>query len=141
MPSSSRVGSCARSGRSPTPRSHPALRLWAATKGARHQRWYTANTRPLSLRLDDDAARPWFFWDEDLSVAEVKARLAGEDRVERLRLLGKLLREANDTEVWQFVTPQEVADALPELARALGTRRLPFWTFVIDRWRAYGLVR
>ena len=31
--------------------------------------------------------RPYFLWDEDLSIAEVKVRLRGEDEEERNRLL------------------------------------------------------
>lgn len=96
--------------------------------------------RPLTTDLSRDDARPWFLWDEDLSLAEFRARLAGDDPDERDRLLAKLLREANDTEVWRFVSPDDVARALPRLARRIGTRRLPFWEFLIGRWRADGLV-
>ena len=41
-------------------------------------------------------------------------------------MLGRLLREARDTDVWSFVGSQEVADALPLLGRHLGRRRA-FW--------------
>jgi hypothetical protein len=96
--------------------------------------------RPISLHLNDGAARPWFLWNEDLSVDEFRARLHGEDAAERDRLLALLLREANDAEVWQFVSPQQVADALPRLQRRLGVRRAPFWNFLIERWRRDGYV-
>lgn len=96
--------------------------------------------RPLSLGLDDGAARPWFLWNEDLSVDEFRARLAGDDADERDRLLALLLREANDREVWRFVRPQDVADALPRLQRRLGGRRAPFWNFLIEQWRRDGYV-
>lgn len=84
--------------------------------------------------------RPYFFWDEDTSIAELRATLAGSDAAERARLLGKMLREARDTDVWLFVTPNEVAAALPSLERHLGRRRA-FWEFIIGRWRALGLVQ
>lgn len=96
--------------------------------------------RPLSLDLDDGATRPWFLWSEDLSVDELRARLQGDDPEERDRLLALLLREANDREVWRFVRPQEVADALPRLQRRLGARRAPFWNFLIEHWRRDGYV-
>lgn len=95
---------------------------------------------PLTADLTRDDARPWFLWDEDLSLAEFRKRLGGDDAEERDRLLAKLLREANDAEVWQFVSPADVAAALPRLARRIGNRRLPFWEFLIGRWRADGLV-
>lgn len=96
--------------------------------------------RALSVDLADPDGRPYFLWDEDVSVAELRAALQpGRDERERLRLLGKLLREARDVEVWQFVTPAEVAAALPALGRRLGRRRR-FWEFLIDGWRSDGFL-
>jgi hypothetical protein len=97
--------------------------------------------RALSVDLSDPDGRPYFLWDEDVSVSELRAALSpGRDERERLRLLGKLLREARDVDVWRFVTPAEVADALPALGRRLGRRR-PFWEFLINGWRQDGLLR
>ena len=96
--------------------------------------------RPLTTDLAREDLRPYFFWDEDTSIAELRAAPVAEPREERLRLLGKMLREARDTDVWLFVRPQDVADLLPELGRHLGKRRR-FWEYVIERWRAHGFVR
>lgn len=96
--------------------------------------------RPLTSDLAQSDRRPYFLWDEDTSVAELRAALSGSDEADRLRLLGKMLREARDTDVWQFVTPDDVSRALPALTRHLGRRRR-FWEFVIGSWRALGLVR
>jgi hypothetical protein len=96
--------------------------------------------RPLTLDLSDPDARPYFFWDEDVSVAELRTALEpGRDQDRRLRLLGKLLREARDVDAWQFVTPAQVAAALPALGRRLGRRRR-FWEFLINGWREDGLL-
>ncbi len=96
--------------------------------------------RALSVDLSDADGRPYFLWDEDVSVAELRRALEpGRDEQRRLRLLGKLLREARDVDVWRFVTPSEVADALPALGRRLGRRR-PFWEFLINGWRQDGLL-
>lgn len=84
----------------------------------------------MTVDLDRSEARPYFLWDEDLSIAELK---------ERLRLLAKLLREARDIDVWHFVTPQDVAEVLPELAPRLGRRRR-FWEFLIHGWQQDGLL-
>jgi hypothetical protein len=51
-----------------------------------------------------------------------------------------MLREARDIDVWHFVAPDEVAEALPELGQHLGRRRR-FWDYLITGWRAHGLVR
>lgn len=89
------------------------------------------------LRRADE--RPYFLWDEELTVRELREALHGQDESERLRLLAKLLREARDDEVWQLVTPADVAAALPRVAHRLGRRRA-FWEFLIAGWRADGLL-
>lgn len=91
--------------------------------------------RPLTTDMRQGDRRPYFLWDEDLSIDELRARLRGGDEHERLRLLGKMLREARDLDVWEFVTPREVADALPRLGRRRG-----FWQFLIEGWRDDGLL-
>jgi hypothetical protein len=96
--------------------------------------------RALTLDLSQSTSRPYFLWDEDVSLAELRSALGGaRGEAERLRLLGKLLREARDQDVWSFVTPSDVAAALPQLGRRLG-RRGPFWKFLIAGWRDDGLL-
>jgi len=97
--------------------------------------------RALSVDMSDPNGRPYFLWDEDVSVAELRAAIMpGRGGQERLRLLGKLLREARDADVWRFVTPSEVAAALPLLGRRLGRRRR-FWEFLINGWCDDGLLQ
>lgn len=96
--------------------------------------------RPLSANLSDADARPYFLWDEDVTLGEFRDRLGSADPAQRLQALAKLLREARDSDVWQFVTPQDVADAMPRLGRKLG-RRQAFWSFLIDGWQRLGIVR
>lgn len=95
--------------------------------------------REITTDLSREGLRPYFLWDEDVSVAELRELLALETEPRRARMLAKMLREARDTDVWLFVTPQQVAEALPSLGRRLGRRRA-FWEFLIGRWRAEGLV-
>jgi len=95
--------------------------------------------RALTTDLTQEASRPYFLWDEDTSISELRAALSGSDTSERQRLLGKMLREARDCDVWLFVSPRDVAVALPGLDRHLGRRR-EFWHYLIGRWRAHGLV-
>lgn len=96
--------------------------------------------RPLTLDLSRRDLRPYFLWDEDISLGELRDRLRGPSPAERERLLAKLLREARDTDVWAFVTPEEVAAALPAVRGRLGRRRA-FWDFLIGGWRDDGLLR
>lgn len=93
----------------------------------------------LSTEIEDPTAIPYFLWDEPMSVAQLRERLCGASRPERVRLLGKILREARDTDVWEFTSPDEVRQLWPELYRHLGRRR-PFWEFLFERWRIEGFL-
>jgi hypothetical protein len=95
--------------------------------------------RALTTDLTREELRPYFLWDEDISIAELRARLHGEPGWERDRLFGKMLREARDLDVWAFVAPADVAEILPRLGRRLG-RRAAFWNFLIEGWRQDGLL-
>ena len=95
--------------------------------------------RPMTTDMTCGERRPYFFWDEDVSIDELTGILRGPDGAERRRLFGKMLREARDIDVWCFVSPDEVARALPLLGRRLGKRRA-FWEFLINGWREDGIV-
>jgi hypothetical protein len=93
----------------------------------------------LSTNLDDPAAIPYFLWDEPMTVAEFRQRLATASPPEQNRLLGKLLREARDTDVWKFTSPAEVWRKWPQIERHLGRRRA-FWEFLLGSWHKDGLI-
>ena len=97
--------------------------------------------RPLVLSddFDDPGAYPYFLWDAPMTVAELRHKLATLSEPERLRLLGKVLREAKDTDVWRFTTPQEVAAQFDRLRPHLGRRR-GFWDHLLRIWREAGLL-
>jgi hypothetical protein len=99
-----------------------------------------AMARAITTDMTQRNLRPYFLWDEDISIGELSDRLRGGDNWERTRLFGKMLREARDIDVWNFVTPKEVAEALPALGRRLGRRR-HFWEFLIHGWQDDGLLR
>jgi len=96
-------------------------------------------SRPLSSDLTDPDAVPYFLWDEPMTVSELRRRLESGSHAERTRLLAKILREARDTEVWMFTTPEEIERRWNELAPRLGRRR-PFWEFLLGEWRRHGLL-
>lgn len=93
----------------------------------------------LSTDLEDPEAIPYFLWDEPMTVAQLRERLATASLAERRRLLGKLLREARDTDVWRFTTPGDILADWEGIRRHLGRRR-GFWEYLFERWRAEGLV-
>ena len=74
-----------------------------------------------------------------MTVGDLKQKLASSSDEERIRLLGKILREARDTDVWIFTSPEEVVRLWPSLEPHLG-RRKGFWAFLIERWQDLGLI-
>ena len=88
----------------------------------------------LSLDLDDPTAVPYFLWDAPMTVGELRVRLRSAEPGDRVRLLGKILREARDPDVWRFTTLEEVVALWPQLERYLGRRRA-FWQFLLGRWQ------
>ncbi len=93
----------------------------------------------MTTDMSQTELRPYFLWDEDVSIGELRSILASADDVRRARLLAKMLREARDTDVWEFVTPAQVDAALPTLGRRLGRRRR-FWEYLIEGWKGDGLL-
>ncbi len=92
----------------------------------------------LTTDLSQEGSIPYFLWDEPMTLNELRERLSRSDE-DRIRLLGKILREARDPDVWSFTTPEEVSRRWTELERHLG-RRLEFWRFLLSRWREQGLL-
>ena len=92
---------------------------------------------PLSTDLDDPESVPYFLWDAPMTVRDLCRRLNTASAPEKARLLGKILREARDWEVWKFTTPEEVTQLWPRLAKHLGRRRA-FWEFLLDEWWQQG---
>ena len=93
----------------------------------------------MTTDLGDPEAVPYFLWDDPMTLTELRGRLREAPEPERVLLLARILREARDTEVWQFTSPEEVVRLWPRLSLHLGRRR-EFWEFLLSRWREQGLV-
>jgi hypothetical protein len=91
----------------------------------------------LSTNLSDPTARPYFLWDEEATVAELRAAIDQAEPEEWARLIGKVMREARDADVWYFVTPQMVWERRGLLDRYLGRRRV-FWHYLLNAWHQDG---
>jgi len=90
----------------------------------------TSISRPFTQSFEPES-RPYFLWDETTTTRMFRDALRVAARPEKARLLGKLLREARDPDVWEFTTLAEVRDLLPEISRYLGRRRA-FWTYLVE---------
>jgi hypothetical protein len=93
----------------------------------------------LTTDLDDPGSVPYFLWDRPITLESLRKRLSSASPDERTYLLGKIMREARDTDVWRFTTPHEVIRMWDRLRIHLGRRRA-FWEFLLAHWRRDGLV-
>jgi uncharacterized protein with HEPN domain len=95
--------------------------------------------RFLGRDLTDPEAIPYFTWDAPMTVAQLHERPRTGSEADRLYLIGKIMREARDTDVWHFTTPEFVAANFEALSRHLGQRR-DFWTWLLTGWQEMGIV-
>lgn len=95
--------------------------------------------RALSTDLDDPTARPYFVWDEDLTMAEVRERLASPDPRVRALWMARVLREARYRDVWKLLRLDDVVANFAAIEPHLGRMRA-FWRWLLDGWREDGFL-
>ena len=94
------------------------------------------NPTPPELMVDAQG-RPYFLWDDDMSLDRFRALLRDGDGEVRAYLVGKLMRQAKPDDVFQFVRLAEIVELWPRLERYLGRSR-PMWRWLLDRWSERG---
>jgi hypothetical protein len=83
--------------------------------------------------------RPYFLWDTPISNAELRDRLRDADPDVRAQWQGVVLREARFDDVWSYLTIADVVEDWPRIRSHLGRSR-EFWEFLLEGWRARGLL-
>lgn len=82
---------------------------------------------------------PDFLWDRQISSSRFAAVVGDPTDPKHLEWLALLLREARPDQVWQWTTPEHVAEVLPQIAWRLGRQRA-FWEWLVAGWRRLGLI-
>ena len=82
-------------------------------------------------RLTDAFGRPYFLWDDDMSLEAFRTKL--RDPEIRAYFIGKLMRQAKPDDVFSFVTLREIETQWDLIERYLGRSR-EFWRWLLDRW-------
>lgn len=86
-------------------------------------------------RMVDSAGRPYFLWDDDISMEAFRAHLRDPDPEVRAYFTGKLMRQAKPDDVFSFVTVKEIEAQWDLIERYLGKTR-EFWRWLLDQWAA-----
>jgi hypothetical protein len=90
-------------------------------------------------KIVDSQGRPYFLWDCDMTLDELREGLRDPEPEARAYLIGKLMRQAKPDDVFSFVSPREIREIWPLVVRYLGKTR-EFWTWLFDSWEAQGRV-
>jgi hypothetical protein len=77
---------------------------------------------------------PYFIWDYDLSDADVRSILRGDDEGQKAWLVARLLESARYEDIWQYISLAELRTIFPELQLKPQVRAA--WEFALLVWAA-----
>jgi hypothetical protein len=92
------------------------------------------------LDVSRDDIVPYFMWDYQYTVGQIKEMLANGDESDRIWLMAKIMRDARYKDVWKFMTLQDFLKYRERLMPRLGWFK-GFWEFLYSRWIQYGIVK
>ena len=88
-------------------------------------------------KVCDPAGRPYFLWDNELTLEEFRAKLHSGDPDERLYWTGVLLRQAKPDDAIVIAGRDAIAAAVPGLRGRLGAQEA-LWVWLTERWATRG---
>ncbi|NUO82116.1 hypothetical protein HUU05_18760 [candidate division KSB1 bacterium] len=93
------------------------------------------------LDVSRDEIVPYFMWDYQYTVGQIKERLARGPESERLWLMAKIMRDARYSDVWKFISLQDFLTYREGLMNGRLGRMKGFWEFLYSRWIEYGIIK
>ncbi|HNT54260.1 MAG TPA: hypothetical protein PKG95_06075 [Anaerolineaceae bacterium] len=76
--------------------------------------------------------RPYFIWDYDLTEADIRAILSGEDATQKAWLVARLLESARYQDIWRYISLAELQRIFPKLQLKPAVREA--WAFALLVW-------
>ena len=73
---------------------------------------------------------PYFIWDYDLTDAEIRAILRGNDEEQKAWMVARLLEAARYEDIWQHISLVELRGIFPKLKPQVRAA----WEFAIKVW-------
>jgi hypothetical protein len=83
--------------------------------------------------LTDPQGRPYFLWDCEMTLDELRGALRDPEPAARAYLVAKLIRQAKPDDVLSLVSLEEILKLWDRVEGRLGTAR-PFWWWLLGRW-------
>jgi hypothetical protein len=94
------------------------------------------NPTPEEL-LVDGQGRPYFAWDVEMTLDELRLRLDDADATIAGYFHAKLMRQAKPDDVFQLTSARRVRELWPQIVGHLGRTR-EFWTWLFEQWERDG---
>ena len=75
---------------------------------------------------------PYFIWDYDLTEADIRATLRGDDEEQKAWIVARLLESARYEDIWQYISLAELRSIFPKLQLKPQVRAA--WEFALLVW-------
>lgn len=98
------------------------------------------NAEHALLDVSRDDAVPYFMWDYQYTVGQIKKMLAHGPESQRIWLIAKIMRDARYRDVWKFISLQDFLEHRECLMNGRLGRKKDFWEFLYSRWIKYGII-
>jgi uncharacterized protein (DUF433 family) len=85
----------------------------------------------MSTHIPD---QPYFLWDYDLTNDQIKAILKGDNEVEKIWLMSRILESARYEDIWHYLTLKQVKEMFPLLRLKPSIRQV--WEYALQVWEA-----
>ncbi|MCI0697419.1 hypothetical protein L0337_36105 [candidate division KSB1 bacterium] len=99
------------------------------------------NEEHYLLDVSRDDVVPYFMWDYQYTVGDIKKMLAEGDENQRLWLMAKIMRDARYSDVWKFISLQDFLKYRERLMQGRLGWKKGFWEFLYSSWIKYGIVK
>lgn len=76
--------------------------------------------------------RPYFLWDYDLTGEQIGEILNGDNEIEKIWILGRILESAKLEDVWKYTNHKQVREMFPKLKLKEPARKA--WEHALQVW-------
>jgi hypothetical protein len=77
--------------------------------------------------------RPYFFWDYEITEAQVRDILRGDDETEKAWIITRILEYARWEDIWRYLTVDDVRENFERLKFRWPQDR-ELWAYALERW-------
>ena len=75
---------------------------------------------------------PYFLWDYDLSENQIRKILHGNNEVEKLWLIARIITHAKFDDIWQYLTLEDIVRVFSKLRLSLKSKQN--WQRALNVW-------